>query len=305
MKRALAILLVAGCHSTTATPPRDDLNWNDPPAPSAPNYYNSLSTCWTDAGCARAMVVSHGGDWDIKSPYDSRAAFVRAVQRGADGIKGDLRVTADNVAVITHSSPIQIYESTDCAGKYIEQMTAAQVTSCHMLGTQEKFQRVDSLLKWARGRTVVMLDVKVPSDLPRAIAVGVENGAQDDLFLEVHSGDFLGIVVGAPGWEQLHYLVWLDSPADAQRVIAAMHVAQAFMYEMLPSYPGTDMRTFIDGTLHPAGVRAFTSSDKNNPTVENHQALFDAGFDVVMTYDLTNALQVRTSVNTARGISPP
>ena len=312
MKRALLLLLVAGCHagchSTAATPPRDDLNWNDPPAPTPPNYYNSLSTCWTDASCARAMIVSHGGDWDIKSPYDSRAAFVRAVQRGADAIKGDLRVTADGVAVITHSSPIQIYESTDCAGMYIEQMTAAQVTSCHMLGTPERFQRVDSLLKWARGRTIVMLDVKVPSDLPRAIAVGVENGAEDDLFLEVHSSDFLGIVVGAPEWEQLHYLVWLDSPDDAQRVIAANHLAQAFMYEMLPAYPGYDatgMHDFIVGTLHAAGVRAFGSSDKDNPTVENHQMLFDEGFDVVMTYDLTNALQVRQSVNTSRGISPP
>lgn len=304
----LLALAVIGCHSTPPSPP--DGPWTDAPSASPPSYTNSLSMCWTDASCLRAMVVSHGGDWDLnlKLPYDSRAALVRAVQRGADGIKGDLRVTADNVAVITHSSPIQIYESTDCAGRYVEQMTAAQVTACHMLGTQEHFQRVDSLLRWARGRTVVMLDVKVPTDLPRAIAVGVENGAQDDLFLEVHSGDFLGIVVGAPGWDQLHYLVWLDSPDDAQRLIAAQHPGQAFMYEMNPTYPNYDaakMNALITGTLHPAGVRAFTSSDKNDPSVANHQMLFDEGFDVVMTYELGNALTVRQAVNTARGISPP
>jgi glycerophosphoryl diester phosphodiesterase family protein len=307
MRWALALLLV-GCHH--ASPPVDDGNWTDAPAPSSPSYYNSLATCWTDAACPRAMVVSHGGDWDLnrKMPYDSRAAFVRAVQRGADAVKGDLRVTADNVAVITHSSPFLLYESTDCVGKYVEQMTAAAVTACHMIGTSEHFQRVDSLLRWAHGRTVVMLDVKVPSDLPRAITVGIENNAEDDLFLEVHSNDFLNIVVGAPGWEQIHYLVWLDSPADAQRLIAAQHRAQAFMYEMDPTYPNYDaaaMNAFITGTLHPAGVRAFSSSDKNDPTVANHQALFDEGFDVVMTYDLTNALMVRQAVNTMRGVSPP
>jgi hypothetical protein len=291
-------------------PPVDSSVWTDAPATSAADWHNSLGVCWTDAACTRAMVVSHGGDWDVKAPYDSHTALVRAVQRGADAIKGDLRVTADNIAVITHSSPIEIYESTDCNGRLIEQMTAAEVTACHMLGSKtETFQRVDSLLRWAHGRTVVMLDVKVPADLPRAISTAIENDAQDDLFLEVHADDFLSIVVGAPGWEQIHYLVWLtNGPGDADAVMAAGHRAQAFMYEMDPLPAGYDaaaMTSFITTRLHPAGVRAFSSSDKNDPTVANHQALFDEGFDVVMTYNLTNALAVRQSVNTARGVSPP
>ncbi len=314
----LAAIGLAGCVSSStaadAGVPTDGgaTVWNDSPDPASPDggsWLSSLADCWTDPSCPRAMVVSHGGDWDWQAPYDSHTALVRAVQRGADGIKGDLRVTADNVAVITHSSPIEVYESTECAGRYIEQMTAAQVTACHMLGSKtETFQRVDELLRWAHGRTVVMLDVKVPGDLPRAISTGIENDAQDDLFLEVHQRDFLNIVVGAPGWEQLHYLVWLDSPDSADAVIQSNHRAQAFMYEMNPTYPNydaTQMKLFIANKLHPAGIRAFSSTDTNNPTVENHQMLFDEGIDVVMTYDLTNALMVRQSVNTARGVSPP
>ncbi|HEX9100778.1 MAG TPA: hypothetical protein VF997_01175 [Polyangia bacterium] len=306
---ATLALALAGCHAATKAPPPSTTEWTDAPAPSAPDYYNSLAHCWTDATCARAMLVTHGGDWDVAAPYDSHTALVRAVQRGSDGIKGDLRVTADNVAVITHSSPIQGFESFDCAGQLVEQMTAAEVTACHMLGSKtETFQRVDSLLRWARGRTVVMLDVKVPTDLPRAIEVGLENQAQDTLFLEVHQSDYFQYVVGTPGWDQLHYLVWLDSPDSAAMVIADHHPAQAFMYEMMPTYPNYDaaaMHAFITGTLHPAGVRAFTATDTNNPTVANHQMLFDEGIDVVMTYDLTNGLQVRQSVNAARGVSPP
>lgn len=284
--------------------------WNDPPdagPPDAGGWRTALSSCWTDVSCHRAMLVSHGGDWDFMMPYDSRGALARAVQRGADGIKADLRVTADNVAVVTHSSPIQIYESFDCAGKYIEKMTAAEVTACHLLGTAYTFQRVSDLLGWAHGRTVVMLDVKVASDLPRAITTAIENHAEDDLFLEVHVQDFLSIVVGAPGWERIHYLVWLGSPDDADMVIKANH-KQGFMFEMDPTYPAYDaaaMKTLIDTKIHPAGFRAFTSTDKNRPTVENHQMLFDEDFDVVMTYDLTAGLTVRQKINTARGISPP
>lgn len=52
-------------------------------------------------------------------------------------------------------------------------------------------------------------------------------------------------------------------------------------------------------------MRAFTAADTKDPTVENHQMLFDEGIDVVMTYDLTNGLAVRQAVNGARGVSPP
>lgn len=320
----LASIALLGCGPPAATtdgaaPAQDagaDLAssaWNDPPAPEpagAATWRSSLSKCWTDVGCKRAMIVSHGGDWDWKAPYDSRAAFVRAVQRGADAIKADFRVTKDHVGVVAHSSPIELFESVDCQGRKIEEMTAAEVTSCHLLGTKETFQRVDDLLAWAHGRTIVMLTVKVPADLPRAVEVGIENHAEDDLFYEVHAADFLNIVRKTPGWERLHYLVWLESPDDTDAVLAAGATKQGFMFEVMdwtypPKYDLAAMTAWITNKLHPAGIRAFTSTDTKNPTVENHQALFAEGFDVVMTYDLTNALQVRQAVNTARGISPP
>jgi len=305
-------LVLAGCGTH---PPSSDGGadpnaiWDDPPAASStPSYRTSLAECWTSTACQRAMLVTHGGDWDLQTPYDSRPAFVHAVQRGSDGIKGDFRLTSDGVGVVAHSSPIELFESVECVGKLVEQLTADEVTACHLIGSTSTFQRVDRLLAWARGRTVVMLDVKRPEDLVGAIRVGLDNQAQDFLFYEVHVRDFESIVVGTPGWDQLHYLVWLDSPADADRVIAANHAQQGFMFEMDPTYAGWDataMQQLISSKLHPAGIRAFTSTDSKNPTAANHQALYDEGFDVVMTYSLTNGLPVRQAVNTARGVSPP
>jgi hypothetical protein len=289
--------------------------WDDPPpalADDAGTYDTSLSQCWTDATCPRVMLVTHGGDWDGTYPYDSRTAFVHAVQRGSDGIKGDLRVTKDNIAVVTHSSPILYTESPECAGLLVEDMTADQVTCCHLIGsTTQTFQRVSDLLAWAHGRTVVMLDVKNPVDLPRAISTGIEAGAQDDLFLEVHYADYVASVVGAPGWQQIHYVLNLAEDADPGSVTPLLGMnqpAQAFMVELAPTYTGWDaaqMTTLITQSLHPAGVRAFTSTPTTNVTAADHQALFDEGFDVVMTYDLAVGLPVREAVNTSRGVSPP
>ena len=206
MRRAelwLCALLVGCGTPQKPMPDAGDPNapWDDLPAAlTTHDYRTSLADCWTSAACQRVMLVTHGGDWDLNTPYDSRPAFVRAVQRGTDGIKGDFRLTVDGVGVIAHSSPIELFESVECAGKVIEEMTADEVTACHLIGSKSTFQRVDHLLSWARGRTVVMLDVKRAADLTGAIRVGLENAAQDFLFYEVHVKDFESIVVGTTGW---------------------------------------------------------------------------------------------------------
>src|SRR5512133_2303519 len=75
-------------------------------------YRTSLGMCWTDATCPRVLALAHGGAWDATTrPYDSNAALAEAFADGDDGVKIDVRVTKDNVPVIAHSSPIEIYES--------------------------------------------------------------------------------------------------------------------------------------------------------------------------------------------------
>lgn len=55
------------------------------------------------------------------------------------------------------------------------------------------------------------------------------------------------------------------------------------------------------------GFRTFAAS-KDNPvtaTVDNHLRLFNTGFDVAYTYNLTNAVEARIKVNSIHRISPP
>jgi glycerophosphoryl diester phosphodiesterase len=73
------------------------------------------------------MVVIRVGDWTVLYPYDSMPAFQRAYEDTCDAVKGDFRVSSDNIGVVMHSSPIQFYESIDCWGYYVEKMTAAGI----------------------------------------------------------------------------------------------------------------------------------------------------------------------------------
>jgi glycerophosphoryl diester phosphodiesterase len=176
-------------------------------------------TCWTDPACNRSLVVSHGGDWNLVAPYDSMLAFERAFENGADCVKGDFRVAQDDVGVVAHSSPIlcaascscaeifrnlsrRYYESPQCMGKRIENMTSTQVTECHLTVTSQtyitvllprlqkrnpvvKYVQVPHLLQWAQGKSIVMLCVKESRDIARAITTIIENNATDRTFLEL------------------------------------------------------------------------------------------------------------------------
>jgi glycerophosphoryl diester phosphodiesterase len=98
--------------------------------PDSGTYRNSLSVCWTDVTCPRAMLIGHDGAWSIGSiPYNSNAAISNAYAIGMEGVKIDVRVSGDDIPVVSHSSLIEIYESWDCGllSLRIEENTAARI----------------------------------------------------------------------------------------------------------------------------------------------------------------------------------
>lgn len=69
---------------------------------------NGPGSCWTEGpSCNRVMTTVHGGDWGLNEyPYDSLPAFESAWIKGADSVKGDFRVSKDNIGMVMHSSPV-------------------------------------------------------------------------------------------------------------------------------------------------------------------------------------------------------
>lgn len=274
-------------------------------SPTLTSYRSSLSSCWTDATCKRVMAVAHGGAWSaLGAPYDSNAALAAAYAQGVDGVKIDVRVTKDNVPVISHSSPIQIYESLDCAGKKIEDMTAAEVTKCHRLpsGT-ETFQRLDEVLEYLRDKMVVELTVKRSTDYARTIQEVLTLRASDFAYLEISTGELRDLIPKLSGSDRVYYLVNIGSNlAEIDEIIDKIKNPRAFMIEI---DPGVAIGSLVSTRLHPAGLRSFIYDKNGLISPSQIKAYYNQGFDVVSTNQAKNSVTARQQINTARGVTPP
>jgi len=272
---------------------------------AGPEYSRaSLSVCWRDAACPRVMAIAHGGSWDLdEAPYDSNAAIAAAFDAGDDGVKIDVRVTSDDVPVIAHSSPIEGFESDDCSGLVIEESTAAEVTACHRFpSSSQTFQRLDDVLEYLRGKMVVQLTVKRTEDYARAIAAVLAAGAEDFAFFEVETGDLEAPLPDVPGHDEVWYLVQVNEPAtEIDRLLGDLASPRNFMFEFEPTDEVADL---VETRLHPAGVRSFTY-DRAADSVDDIEALYLHGFDVVSTQFGENGVAARIRVNESRGVSPP
>ncbi|MBL0219504.1 MAG: hypothetical protein IPQ07_37250 [Myxococcales bacterium] len=275
-----------------------------PPPGAMGDYRTSLAACWTDATCPRALAIAHGGSWDATNkPYDSNAALIAAYAADDDGVKIDVRFTSDNVAVISHSSPIELYESLDCANQKIEEMTAAQVTGCHRFpSSTETFQRLDDVLNYIRGKMVVQLCVKRAVDYGRTIAEVRAQHAEDFAFIEINAPELGTLIPTLPNADSVYYLVNVASDLAAVDGLLALNNPRAFMYEF---DPGVAIGPAVTAKLHPANVRAFVYDNAASPTVDALKGHYDAGADVVSSQSGPKGVQARVMVNTARGLTPP
>jgi glycerophosphoryl diester phosphodiesterase len=264
----------------------------------------SLTGCWSDVRCQRVFSIAHGGSWNATSlPYDSTGALNASIADGTDGVKIDVRVTKDNVPVISHSSPLQFYESVDCVGQKIEDMTVAQVTACHRFpSTTEKFQRLDDVLNLLRGKLVAQLTVKLSTDYARTIAEVHAQHAEDFAFLEISAAELTTQIPTIPGAGTVKYVINAASTLTDVDVVLAANNPNAFIVEFDPP---VQLGTIVTARLHPAGIRSFTYTNAATPTVADLKALFDKGFDIVSSQAGANGVAARQQVNQARGVTPP
>ena len=287
----LSVVLVA------ATPHNSD------PLP----WQTSLSTCWTNASCNRALIVGHGGDPNfVTLPYGSLPSFERAVAVGADAVKGDYRAAEDGLGVVVHSSPIEIYESLDCAFRKPEKMAAAKVAECHMLPTNTTFITAATMLDWAKGKVNVMWCIKDDDDIAAAVREILAHGAQDRTFLEIRVGPLLQRVPQIANFTSVYYLAEAGSEAEIDAVLAAPAELRAriFTLELDQGLLKTVNVSATAARLHAAGIRLLAPTDETLATVAAHEKLWRSGIDVVYSYGVDHGVVARKKINEERGVTP-
>ena len=58
------------------------------------------------------LNIVHGGDWNVRNPYDSLPVFERGFDNQADAVKGDFRTNMVNEGM--DSSPVECFDSFNC-----------------------------------------------------------------------------------------------------------------------------------------------------------------------------------------------
>lgn len=209
-----------------------------------------------------------------------------------------------------HSSPIEAYESFDCYDKKVEEMTAEEASSCHMIYTNYTFSTVSDVLKWSADTINFMFCVKEEKDISRAIEILIENNATTRSFLEISVSSFLDSVIfnNFQGWESVYYVINLRNSNDLSRLLNAS--SNALKRIVLLEYNDWETWPNLSENIQlgkEKGIKTFAATKDNSAlaTVQNHLNIYSLGFDVVYTYNLDNAITARIQVNTANGITPP
>jgi glycerophosphoryl diester phosphodiesterase len=248
----------------------------------------------------------------VDPAYGTTAAFDAAYNDGSDAIKADVRFSKDGVAVVVHSSPFASYEidplDFSCIGARVEDMNVSDIVACKWING-DHVERLDTLLAWAQGKMIVMLTVKVDATIPQTIAAVIAAGATDYAFLEVSASAMTAIAATATGHDQVYFLVEAANQSDISALLAR-HDPRIFMIEDANSdnfggMASSAVTAMISSQLHGAHVRAFTSIASVSASAGDHEALWNEGFDVVMTNSYSTGYQGRIAVNSARGVSPP
>ena len=100
------------------------------------------------------LVIAHRGA-SAYEPENSRAAFRRAIELGADGIELDVHETADGDYVVLHDATV--------AGRPVHELDLHEVCA-HRLANGEPIPTLRHVLDDVAGRATVFIEVKASSE---------------------------------------------------------------------------------------------------------------------------------------------
>jgi len=110
----------------------------------------------------RPSILAHRGAPDPAHPENSIETYEQAFRAAPCYVEIDIRTSADGIFVLNHDATLD--RCTTGTGPLAEH-TFEQLRALHLKGaggaaTEWQMQTLDELIEWARGRTVVFLDIK-------------------------------------------------------------------------------------------------------------------------------------------------
>lgn len=131
------------------------------------------------------LVSAHRGGSARGYPENAIETFERTLSSGHALLEIDVRATADGVLVLLHDEELD--RGTTCNG-LVENTSWSELSACRLTdyrGGQTRFTvpRLDEVLAWSAGRTILQLDVKELSLMENVVDAVRAAGAVDRVIL--------------------------------------------------------------------------------------------------------------------------
>ena len=114
----------------------------------------------------RLWSYAHRGLHDAVSPENSMSAFRKAVEAGY-GMELDVHLMRDGNLAVIHDSSLKRTVGID---KKIEDMTAEDLADCKLEGTYECIPLFSDVLQMVKGKTPLIVEIKVEGDNFKAVS---------------------------------------------------------------------------------------------------------------------------------------
>lgn len=136
------------------------------------------------------------------------------------------------VGMVMHSSPIEWYESPECHGDIVENMSTSECEECKMAISNYTFISASELLQWSKSMINVMFCIKEESDLSIAIETVIQENATSRVFLEVGSGVLTRAALNnIPNWEKVYYIVEISSSEELFNFMQSEVLSRSLLIE--------------------------------------------------------------------------
>lgn len=123
--------------------------------------------------------IAHRGFWDKENPENTLGAFERAIEKGYT-IELDIQLTKDGEVVVVHDNKLNRLCGVD---KYISNSNYDEIKDLKVLGTQFTIPTLKEVLKFIKGRTGLLIEIK------NTLKVGELEGKTYEL-LKNYKGEF-------------------------------------------------------------------------------------------------------------------
>ena len=271
-----------------AGPPFDPASYDCRAAAAPPSRVSPVSlACVVDGACTERLASSHrgAGGPSTLAPENTLSAIRAAIAAGADFVEGDVRVSADGIAVLMHDDTVD--RTSDGSGA-VATLTLAQLQALTLdvaTGFRGDFscEQVPTLadaLALADGRVVYVLDgSKLDDPTPIIDAIRTAGALDRVVYDDTNVARIRAAITLEPA---LHIALRASTPAELDTVLAAfadhppvyVHIEDADPAIMAPLVAAAGHRVFALGFIADITAPRSTAS---------YDALYGAGVDIVQS----------------------